>query len=54
MRKVIIKNEITTDYILDLYEDAKKIKDEKKKAKALKQIKVLSQHIGEYIVKPTN
>ena len=54
MRKAIIKNKITTDYILDLYEDAKKIKDKKKKIKALKQIKILSEHIGEYIVKPIN
>ena len=40
------------DYILYLYDKAKKLKSKQKKAALLKQIRILSQHIGEYIVKP--
>ena len=45
-----IKQKITADYILDLYEDSKK-----KKGKARRELeaqaKLLSQHIGSYIAK---
>ena len=52
MKKGIVKEKITADFIIDLYEKAKKMKDQKKKAKALKNIKILSNHIGEYLIKP--
>ena len=52
MKKGIVKEKITADFIIDLYEQSKKIKDTKKKARALKNIKMLSQHIGEYLIKP--
>lgn len=52
MKKGIVKEKITADFIIDLYEKAKRIKDLKKKAKALKNIKMLSEHIGEYLIKP--
>tara|TARA_Y100001938_G_scaffold146700_1_gene226135 strand:- start:6824 stop:6988 length:165 start_codon:yes stop_codon:yes gene_type:complete len=54
MKKGIIKHKVTHDYILDLYDKAKKMKDQKKKAKALKNIKILSNHIGEYLIKPVD
>ena len=52
MKKVEIKEKITADYILDLYDKAKSLKDKNKKLKLMKIIKTLSKHIGEYIVKP--
>ena len=51
VKKGIVKEKITADFIIDLYEKAKKMKDAKKKAKALKNIKMLSQHVGEYLIK---
>ena len=52
VKKGIVKEKITADFIIDLYEKAKKMKDQKKKAKALTNIKILSNHIGEYLIKP--
>jgi hypothetical protein len=52
VKRVEIKEKVTHDLILDLYDQAKKLKSKEKKAKLMKQIKLLSQHIGEYIVKP--
>jgi len=54
VKKGIVKEKITADFIIDLYEKAKKMKDQKKKAKALKNIKILSNHIGEYLIKPVD
>ena len=51
MEKVEIKNKITSDYIIELYEKAKTIKDPKKKSKAMKNIKIMSEHLGEYLVR---
>lgn len=51
MKKGIIKTKITANFILDLYDKAKKLKNREKKTQMMKQIKVLSKHIGEYIVK---
>lgn len=51
VKRVEIKEKITHDFILDLYDQAKKLKSKEKKAKLMKQIKFLSEHIGEYIVK---
>lgn len=52
MKKGVVKQKITADFIVDLYEKAKKIKDPKKKLKFLSTIKTLSNHMGEYLVKP--
>ena len=52
MKKAEIKQKISADYILYLYDKAKKIKNPKKKAELHKQIKILSKHLGEYLVKP--
>ena len=52
VKKVQIKEKITVDFILDLYDQAKVLKDKNKKLKLMKTIKFLSEHIGEYIVEP--
>ena len=51
MKKGIVKHKVTHDYILDLYDKAKKLKSKEKKAKMLKEIRKLTRHIGEYVVK---
>jgi hypothetical protein len=51
MKKGIVKHKVTHDYILDLYDRAKKLKSKDKKLKMLKEIKKLTNHIGEYIVR---
>tara|TARA_R110002110_G_scaffold5231_7_gene27209 strand:- start:345 stop:497 length:153 start_codon:yes stop_codon:yes gene_type:complete len=50
MKIAQVKHEITHDFVLDLYEKAKKAKDKKKK-ELMKQARFFSQHIGEYLVK---
>ena len=52
MKKGVVKTKVTSDFILDLYDKAKKMKSQKKKLELMKQIRILSEHIGEYIVKP--
>lgn len=52
MEKGIIKTKVTPDFILSLYDKAKKMKSQQKKLELMKQIRVLSEHMGEYIVKP--
>lgn len=52
MKKGIIKTKITADYILDLYEKARKIKNKKSKVEAFKNIKKLSENMGKYLVRP--
>lgn len=52
MKKGEVKTKITSDFILDLYDKAKKMKSQQKKIELIKQIKILSQHIGEYMIKP--
>jgi len=51
MKKGVVKQKITHDYILDLYEQCKKLKSKKKKSEMLKEIKKLTKHIGDYVVK---
>lgn len=48
----MVKTKVTSDFILDLYDKAKKMKSQEKKLELMKQIRILSEHIGEYIVKP--
>lgn len=52
VKKGIVKTKITADFILDLYDKAKKLRSQEKKVELMKQIRILSQHVGEYIVKP--
>lgn len=50
MKIVKAKHEITEDFILDLYAKSKKLEGKEKK-KLLKVVKLLSEHIGEFLVK---
>jgi hypothetical protein len=52
MEKGIVKTKVTANFILDLYDKAKKMKSREKKLALMKQIKILSENIGSYIVKP--
>lgn len=51
MKKGEVMQKVTADYILSLYDKAKKIKSKEKKSELFKKIKLLSKHIGSYIVK---
>jgi len=52
VKKGEVKQKITVDFIQSLYDKAKKFKSQEKKLEALKNIKLLSKHLGSYIVKP--
>jgi len=52
VKKGIVKTKVTPDFILDLYDRAKKMKSQEKKLEMMKEIRKLSKHIGEYIIKP--
>ena len=52
MKKGVVKQKVTADYILDLYDKAKKIKSRRTKTAMMKNIKVLSQNLGKYLVRP--
>jgi len=52
VKKGEVKQKITVDFIQSLYDKAKKYKSQEKKLEALKNIKLLSKHLGSYIIKP--
>ena len=45
-----IKTKITPDFILNQYEEIKKIKDPKKREERYETLKVLSENVGKYLV----
>lgn len=47
--KGLVTEKITSDFILDLYEEAKKKKGKEKK-KAMDKVKSLSKMIGSYLI----
>jgi hypothetical protein len=51
MKEGVVKQKITHDYILDLYEQCRKLKSKKKKSEMLKEIKKLTNRIGDYVIK---
>lgn len=51
MNKGEVVRQITEEYILSLFEQAKKVKDQKLKLEMYKKIRILSQNIGKYMVK---
>lgn len=51
-KEVIIKHKIDSNFILDLYEKAKKEKGEKRK-ELMKEVYFFSEHIGEYLAQKT-
>jgi uncharacterized membrane protein len=52
MKKGEVKQKITEDYILSLFEKAKKLKSKEKKLEIFKLIRKLKNNIGSYIIKP--
>ena len=52
MKSGIVKTQITDDLILDLYEEAKKIEDDKAQDEAMFIVKYLSTRIGDYLIEP--
>lgn len=51
MKKGEVRQKITADYILSLYDKAEKMKSKEKKIELFKKIKLLSRHIGSYMIK---
>ena len=49
-KKVTIRHKIDSDFILDLYEKAKKAKG-KEREKLMKEVWFFSEHIGKYLGK---
>jgi len=49
-KKVTIKHKIDSDFILDLYERAKKAKGEEKE-RLMKEVWFFSEHMGKYLAK---
>lgn len=49
-----VKQEITSDYVLDMYERAMQETDVDKQQALLATVKVLSENIGTYLVSDTN
>ena len=52
MRKGEIKQKVTEDYIISLFEKAKRLKSKEKKLELFKLIRKLKDNIGSYIIKP--
>ena len=50
MRKYIVAQEITSDFVLEIYEKAKRARSEKKKTEYLALAEKLSKHIGKLLV----
>lgn len=49
-----VKQEITTDFVIDMYEKAVQEKDDDTREAMLATVKVLSENIGTYLVSDTN
>jgi len=50
LRKGIVAQEVTSDFVLEIYEKAKKTKSEKRRKEYLAIAEELSKHIGKYLV----
>ena len=50
LQKQIVEQEITSDFVLELYEKSKKLRGKKKK-EMLAIAELLSKHIGKWLVK---
>jgi|TARA_R110002050_G_scaffold191798_1_gene326611 hypothetical protein len=49
-RRGVVSQKITSDFVLEIYEKAKKAKTDKRKLELHKVAETLSQHIGEFLV----
>ena len=50
LKEQIVEHEITSDFVLELYEKSKKLRGKKKK-EMLATAELLSKHIGKWLVK---
>ncbi len=50
LRKGVVAQEITSDFVLEIYEKAKKTKSEKRRKEYLDVAEKLSKHIGKFLV----
>ena len=50
LRKSVVTQEITSDFVLEIYEKAKKTKSAKRKEEYLAVAEELSKHIGMFLV----
>lgn len=50
LRKHVVAQEITSDFVLEIYEKAKRARSEKKKKEYLELAEMLSKHIGQLLV----
>ena len=50
MRKGLISCQITHDFVLEIYEKAKRARSEKRKKELLNAAEQLSKHIGKWLV----
>jgi len=50
LRKVIVSQEITSDFVLEIYEKSKKARTKKRKEELRKTAEELSKHIGKWLV----
>ena len=49
-RKAIVSQEITSDFVLEIYEKSKKARTKKRKEDLRKTAEELSKHIGKWLV----
>ncbi len=50
VRKVVVSQEITSDFVLEIYEKAKRARNKQRRDDLYKAAEVLSKHIGKYLV----
>jgi hypothetical protein len=53
MKIVEVKKKVTHDFVLDIYDKAKRAKGRKRK-ELLEKAELLSKHIGDYLVEKVN
>ena len=49
-RKGVVSQEITSDFVLEIYEKAKKTRSQKRKEQLHKVAEELSKHVGKFLV----
>jgi len=51
MKRSVVERKITHDFVLEIYEKAKRARSEKKRQQYLAAAEELSKHIGKFLVK---
>lgn len=50
LRKGIVAQEITSDFVLEIYEKAKRARSKKRKGELISVAEELSKHVGKWLV----